>query len=106
LRSSRSLILSLLLDHAFILHPEQRARLENKKSACTVGSLRQLSRGEAFLECVRCVLTTENPAEHFAQLVEKVKALFPLAPSEKHMSSKNIGRLEPAPSLKYRAAMA
>lgn len=104
--SSRSLILSLLLDHALILHPEQRARLENKTSACTVGSLRQLSRGEAFLECVHRVLTADNPAEQFAQLVEKVKALFPLAPSEKHMSGRDIGRLEPAPSLKYRAAMA
>ena len=104
--SSRSLILSLLLDHALILHPEQRARLENKTSACTVGSLRQLSRGEAFLECVRRVLTADNPAEQFAQLVEKVKALFPLAPSEKHMSGRDIGRLAPTSSLKHRAAMA
>jgi len=104
--SSRSLILSLLLDHALILHPEQQARLENKMSACTVGSLRQLSRGEAFLECVRRALTADNPAEQFAQLVEKVKTLFPLAPSEKHMSGRDMGRLEPAPSLRYRAAMA
>jgi len=102
--SSRGLILSLLLDHALLLHPEQRARLENKQSACTVGSLRQRSRGEAFVECVRRVLTADNPAEQFAQLVEKVKTLFPLAPSEKHMSGRDIGRLESTPSLRYRAA--
>jgi hypothetical protein len=102
--SSRSLILSLLLDHALLLHPEQRARLENKTPACTVGSLRDFSRGEAFLECVRRVLTADNPAEQFAQLVEKVKALFPLAPSGKHMSGRDMGRLEPTPSLRYRAA--
>jgi len=102
--SSRGLILSLLLDHALLLHPEQRARLENKKSACTVGSLRQRSRGEAFVECVRRVLTADNPAEQFAQLVEKVKTLFPLAPSEKHMSGRDMGKLEPTPSLRYRAA--
>jgi hypothetical protein len=37
--SSRSLTLSLLLDYALLLHPEQRARLENNLPACTVGSL-------------------------------------------------------------------
>jgi hypothetical protein len=104
--SSRGLILSLLLDHALILHPEQQARLENKTSACTVGSLRQLSRGEALLECVRRVLSSDDPAEQFAKLAEKVKALFPLAPSGKHMSGRDIGRLGPTPSLRYRAATA
>ncbi|KOR27729.1 hypothetical protein TI04_12690, partial [Achromatium sp. WMS2] len=38
--STRSLILSLLLDHALLLHPEQLARLENNLPMCTVGSLR------------------------------------------------------------------
>jgi len=102
--SSRSLILSLLLDHAFLLHPEQRARLENNMPACTVGSLQQRSRGEAFLACVRRVLEAENPAEQLAQLTEKVKALLPLAPSGKHMSGRDLGRLEPTPSLRHRAA--
>ncbi|MBF0550020.1 MAG: hypothetical protein HQK60_05745 [Deltaproteobacteria bacterium] len=37
--SSRSLILSLLTDHCLLLHPEQLARIENKRPACTVGSL-------------------------------------------------------------------
>jgi hypothetical protein len=104
--SSRGLILSLLLDHALILHPEQRARLENNTSAGAVGSLRQLSRGEALLECVRRVLSSDDPVEQFAKLAEKVKALFPLAPSGKHMSGRDIGRLGPTPSLRYRAATA
>jgi hypothetical protein len=34
-----------------------------------------------------------------------VKILFPLAPSSKHMSGRDLGRLEPTPSLRYRAAM-
>lgn len=98
--SSRSLILSLLLDHALLLHPEQQACLENKKPAWTVGSLKRLTQGEAILECVRRVLTADNPAEQFAVLSEKVKALFPLAPSKKHMSGRDLGRLEPSPSLR------
>jgi hypothetical protein len=47
--SSRGLILSLLLDHRLLLHPEQTARLENNLPACTVGSLCEKSRGQALL---------------------------------------------------------
>ena len=104
--SSRSLILSLLLDHALLLHPEQRARLENNLPACTVGSLRQFSQGEALLECVRGLLSAENIPERLAELAEKVKVWFPLAPSGKHMSGRDLGRQVPTPSLQYRAQAA
>ena len=33
--SSRGLTLSLLLDHALLLHPQPRARIENNLPACT-----------------------------------------------------------------------
>jgi hypothetical protein len=102
--SSRSLTLSLLLDHALLLHPEQSARLENQQPACTVGSLRQFSQGEALLDWVRSVVAAENVAERLAQLAEQVKTWFPLAPSGKHMSGRDLGRQEPTPSLRYRAA--
>jgi hypothetical protein len=104
--SSRSLILSLLLDHALLLHPEQQARLDSHLPACTVGSLRQFSQAEAVLECVRSLVTTGNVAERLAQLAEQVKAWFPLAPSGKPMSGRDLGRQEPTPSLRYRAAAA
>jgi len=96
--SSRSLILSLLLDHALRLHPEQSTRIENHLPAYTVGSLRQFSQGEALLELVRSVIAAENVAERLMQLAEKVKAWFPLAPSGKHMSGRGLGRQEPTPS--------
>ena len=102
--SSRSLALSLLLDHALLLHPEQRTRLNHQAPACTVGSLRQHCRGEAFLDVVRRLLNAEDPAEQFAQLADKMKALFPLAPSSKHMSGRDLGRQESTPSLRYRVA--
>ena len=101
--SSRGLILSLLLDHALLLHPEQRARLENPLPAYTVGSLQRLSQGEAILEEVRSLLTAENVAECLAQLAERIKMWFPLTPSRKHMSGNDLGRQEPTPSLRYRA---
>ena len=104
--SSRGLALSLLCDHALILHPGQMARLEDKQPACTVGSLRDHCKSEAFLDCIRQILTADDPAGQFEQLAGALKTLFPLAPSSKHMSGRDLGRLEPTPSLKYRAAMA
>ena len=104
--SSRGLALSLLCDHALILHPEQLTRLEDKQPACTVGSLRDHCKSEAFLDCIRQILAADDPAGQFEELAKTVKTLFPLAPSSKHMSGRDLGRLEPTPSLKYRAAAA
>ena len=102
--SSRSLILSLLLDHALLLHPEQRTRLEHQAPACTVGSLRQHCQSEAVVDVGRGLLTAEDPAAELAPFAERVKALFPLAPSSKQMSGRDLGRQEPTPSLRDRAA--
>jgi hypothetical protein len=63
---------SLLLDHAHLLHPEQRTRLNHQAPACTVGSLRQHCRGDAFLDVVRHILNAEDPTAQFAQLPDKV----------------------------------
>ncbi len=104
--SSRGLTLSLLCDHALVLHPEQLTRLEDKQPACTVGSLRDHCKSEAFLDCIRQILAADNPAAQFEELAKTVKTLFPLAPSSKHMSGRDLGRLEPTPSLRYRAETA
>ena len=101
--SSRSLTLSLLLDYALLLHPEQRARLENHLPACTVGSLQQKSRMDALVEVIRGIVNAQNPHEKLDEIVEIAKKLFPLTSSAKHMNGRDGGRLEPTPSLKYRA---
>ena len=104
--SSRGLTLSLLCDHALVLHPEQLTRLEDKQPACTVGSLRDHCKSEAFLDCIRQILAADNPAAQFEELAKTVKTLFPLASSSKHMIGRDLGRLEPTPSLRYRAETA
>lgn len=101
--SSRSLSLSLLLDYALLLHPEQLARVGNNLPACTVGSLQQKSRMDALVEVIRSVVDAPNPHEKLDKIVEVAKKLFPLRDSQKHMNGRSLGRLEPAPSLKYRA---
>jgi hypothetical protein len=104
--SSRSLILSLLLDHCLLFHHEQLARLENKMSACTVGSLRDRTRVDCLLDFIRGLLSIENPHEKLDSLTKILQDLFKLAPSKKHMNGRNLGRLESSPSLKYKAKSA
>ncbi len=102
--SSRGLTLSLLLDHALLLHPQQRARMENNLPACTVGSLQQQSRMDALIDVIRGMVNAEDPHQRLDELLAVTKRLFPLRDSAKHMNGRDLGRLEPTPSLKYRAA--
>jgi hypothetical protein len=103
--SSRGLTLSLLLDHALLLHPEQQARLEHQRPACTVGSLQQHTRMEALIEVIHGVAHAENPHQRLEEILTAAKQLFPLRDSAKHMNGRDLGRLEPTPSLKYRAVV-
>jgi len=104
--SSRSLILSLLLDHCLFLHPEQLARVKNKLPAYTVGSLQRRTQVDIFLAFVRTLLEEDDPSEKLEQFAEIAKEFFQLMPSKKHMSGRNLGTLEPTPSLKYKAIAA
>lgn len=101
--SSYGLILSLLLDYALLLHPEQTARIENKLPACTVGSLQQKSRMDALVDAIYSVVDADDPHKKLDEIIQVAKKLFPLRDSTKHMNARNLGRLEPTPSLKYRA---
>jgi len=100
--SSRGLILSLLLDHCLLLHPEQTARIENQLPACTVGSLQRKSQMEVLLKFIKNLLEHPEPANKIKELAELIDDTFQLMPSDKHMVGKNLGRLEPTPSLNHR----
>lgn len=102
----RSLLLSLLLDHCLLLHPAQKARIEGKLPACTVGSLRDRVRMECLLASIEQFFGTEERQKSLQQLAQSIEQSFPLAPSKKHFSGREFGDLEPAPSLKYRAERA
>jgi hypothetical protein len=101
--SSRSLILSLLVDHCLLLHPDQLARIENKQPAYTVGSLSNRVKVDSLLMIIRELVTADNPVEQLQRLAHQLEELFPLNPSDKHMVNRDMGRLEPTPSLQYKA---
>ena len=100
--SSRGLILSLLTDHCLLLHPEQLARIENKLPAYTVGSLQAKVKVDSLMTLIREMFSSNNPQERLDQLCENLKEIFTPEPSEKHMIGRDLGRLVPTPSLKYR----
>lgn len=100
--SSRSLILSLLLDHCLLLHPEQLTRLENNLPACTVGSLQEKTKIEGIFSFIRQILKTGDPQEKLQQLSDSIEKIFELRASGKHMATRDMGRMEPTASLKYK----
>ena len=102
--SSRGVILSLLTDHALLLHPEQKALLKHKLPACTVGSLREQIRFDAIMSFIGQIIDSPDPGAALTESVEQVKKVIVLAPSRKHLNHRVLGRLEPTASLKYRAA--
>ena len=99
--SSHGLILSLLVDHCLLLHPDQLARLKQNKPAFTVGSLINAVKIESLLATIRTVLAANDPEQKLAELAEQLAKLFPMKESEKHMSGRELGRQEPTPSLMH-----
>lgn len=102
--SNRGLILSLLTDHALLLHPEQKALVKHNLPASTVGSLRERIRFDAMIRFIHHIMESDDPAAALTACTEQLKRVIILAPSSKHLNHRTLGRLEPTPSLKYREA--
>lgn len=58
--SERTLSLSLPADHCLFFHPDQKARLKNRLSPFTVGSLIEKSKAECLLSFIRELLLSED----------------------------------------------
>ena len=102
--SSRSLILSLLVDHCLLLHPAQLAQLNHRQPAYTMGSLIHRIKVDSLLTVIRELLDAQDPEQHFQRLADTLAQHFSLEHSEKHLVGRDLGRLEPTPALKYKAA--
>jgi len=100
--SRRGLTLILLCDHALLLHPEQQARVAQRKPLYTIGSLQRHLQMESFTTWLEDWFDDSKFADKLEQLTKAIRPLFPLQPSKKHINGKKIGRLEPTPALKYR----
>ena len=99
----RSVILSLLVDHALFVHPDQEAQLKNNLPAYTVGSLRANVQVECLVEVIEELVASDDPQSRLHHFTKALHEVFAFGRSKKHMIHRQLGRLEPTPSLKYRA---
>jgi hypothetical protein len=102
--SRRSVILSLLVDHCLFLHPAQHAQLIHNLPAYTVGSLRAQVQVECLVTVIEELVASVDPPAQLHRLNEALHEVFTFERSKKHMVQRQLGRLEPTPSLKYRAS--
>jgi hypothetical protein len=91
--SERSLTLSLLCDHALLVHQEQEALFKNKEPACTVGSLRERVMMESLTAFIETIVMSEDPKTQFELYSDRIKELFALRSSTKHLRHVDIDKL-------------
>ena len=102
--SKKPLTLSLLLEHALLCHPEQQARIKSKLPAYTAGSLRARISMQSTIDFAKEIISNPNPEEMLLKAIENLQTVFKLRVSGKHMSGRELGRLEETKSLKYKSA--
>lgn len=101
----RGVILSLLLDHCLVCHPEQSARLARKVPIVSVGSLRSAILGEVLTQSIEHIALDSNPKEKLERLRANLGALNPFRESTKHFSGRSMSRrASPTPACERRAA--
>ncbi|HSX80852.1 MAG TPA: hypothetical protein VLQ80_20065 [Candidatus Saccharimonadia bacterium] len=97
-----SVILSLRVDHRLFLHPDQQRQLKNNLPAYTVGSLRANVQVECLVEVIDDLVSSDDPQEKLQRFTNALHEVFAFGSSKKPMSSRQLGRLAPTPSLQYR----
>jgi hypothetical protein len=98
-----SVILSLLVDHSLFVHPAQQAQLKNNLPAYTVGSLQANVHVACLVDGIDDLVSSEAPQDQLKRFTQALHEVFAFGHSKKHMIQRQLGRLGPTPSLKYRA---
>jgi hypothetical protein len=85
--SIQGLILSLLLDHCLLFHPEQTAQIKDKLPVFTTGSLREKIIIESLIQFLKRLLNDPNPKEKLEKLAVIADDVFKPNFSSKHMNT-------------------
>ena len=99
----RSVILRLLVDQSLFVPPDQHAQLKNNLPASPVGSLRANVQVECLVDVIDDLISSDDPQSRLHHFMKAVHEVFAFGRSKKHMIQRQLGRLAPTPSLKYRA---
>src|SRR5499427_8689298 len=78
-------------------------KIRNNRSAYTVGSLRAHVQAECLIDVIDDLVSADHPQDQLQRFTKALHEVFALGQSTKHMIQRQLGRLEPTPSLKYRA---
>ncbi len=101
--SRRGMILSLLVDHCLFFHPEQMVQIKNNLPALTVGCLRRKTNFESLFLFITEIIDSEEPHKELKRKLSIVNDnLLDFDKSKKHMIGRDLGRMEPTESLKYK----
>jgi hypothetical protein len=100
----RGMTLSLLCEHALLLHPQQSIRFKNKQPGISNGCLIQHVRGEALINTIVDIVNSVDPKESLVEFKQAIDKVLPVYQSKKHMVGRDLGRMEASPSLKYKKA--
>ena len=91
------------IEHRLFVHPDQQHQLKSNLPAYTVGSLRAHVQVECLVDVIDDLVSSDNPQDKLTRFTKALHEVFALNRSTKHMMQRQLGRLEPAPSLKDRA---
>ena len=78
-------VLSLMSEHALLLHPQQSNRIDAVLPAVTVESLCHQLKIEAFLNTVEEIINSDQPKSAYEKMAEQLLKLYDLRPSKKHL---------------------
>lgn len=104
--SMRGVILSLLCDHLWLLHPAQSVRLKNNQPGLPVGCLIERLKAEALVDTIKEVVASNDPESALESLTKALGDVMPTRESSKHMAARDLGKQESTASLKYHAQRA
>ena len=102
--ATNGVTLSLLCDHLLLLHPLQSARLKNKQPGMPVGCLIEHINAAALIDGVSHIVNAEEPKKEFDKFKVLMQESLPDRASTKHLAGRDLGRMEPTPSLQYQRA--
>lgn len=97
----RGITLSLLCDHLLLLHPLQSVRLKNKQPGMSVGCMIEHVSATSVIEGIEHIINAEQPKNEFEKFKKLMEESLPERNSSKHLSGRDLGRMEPTEALKY-----
>jgi hypothetical protein len=98
-----SVLLSLLVAHRLCVPPDPPHQLQNHLPADTVGSLRAHVQVACLVDVIEALVSSDHPQDTLQRFPKALHEVFALGRSTTHMIQRHLGRLEPTPSLQYRA---